>query len=185
MQSRLDTLADPSLSLIDFSAQEPDIAKERGFADPSLSLNDYSAPSDASERSGVGDPAPSYLDYYDGTDRKRYEDIWSTLGEKVVENFWPAFKRAGAGALMAFSARTPMHRKVRGNDTGSDYWREINKRAAAVARTPCRTCSIMRQTSIPESLKGYAYDLAMSIGQMMPAVAATVATAPIADRLLR
>jgi hypothetical protein len=114
------------------------------------------------------------------------EDSWAALGRKVIENAPTMFKQAAGGALQAIAETPPSpppgieptdpmwqgvvsaHRERIGKGGPDETGRKIYEEATADLKANAPKVD-------PESLKGYAYDIAQGIVQMGPAITAAIA----------
>ena len=146
------------------------------------------SPDDMMARGGEGlaAPAPTVLPR-----PGEAEDSWSALGSRIIENVPRVFQMAGAGAARAvvdapFSPGGTAGMAMEGAPELEGIRQQQAEQTAApgspsnALRAAAEEAAAELQANTPnvdpESVKGYAYDFAVSMAQMAPAVAATIAT---------
>lgn len=140
-------------------------------------------------RERYSQPSPERAAAFREPEQARREDSWAELGRKVIENAPSMFKRSIGGALQGLAEMPPQ--PPVGIDPWDPQWvpvvethRQRVESARAHGTLPgqqmfeeaTRDLKANAPNVDPDSLKGYAYDIAQSIVQMGPAIATTMAT---------
>lgn len=129
-----------------------------------------------------------------GTDagQQSREDTWGEIGKRLLENAPTMFKQAGGGLAQMLAEMEPTPPASAGILPGDPMWEEWVSRPHRERIAAQRQAGTLPGQKLyeeatkeleqnapnvdPESLKGYAYDISQAVIQMVPSVAASIAT---------